>query len=120
MEMGQMNKLVNEHCVPINATSHRLDDREVSELMTKVSGWKIFRQNEEPRLEKIYDFEDFKQALEFTQRIGMAADEENHHPSLLTEWGKVTVDWWTHKIKGLHRNDFVMAAKSDELYHQPG
>jgi 4a-hydroxytetrahydrobiopterin dehydratase len=120
MEMGQMNKLVNEHCVPINATSHRLDDREVSELMTKVSGWKIFRQNKEPRLEKIYDFEDFKQALEFTQRIGMVADEENHHPALLTEWGKVTVDWWTHKIKGLHRNDFVMAAKSDELYHQPG
>src|SRR5262249_11555034 len=56
------------------------------------------------------------QALAFTNAIGELAEAEGHHPALLTEWGRTTVTWWTHKIKGLHRNDFVMAAKTDELY----
>jgi len=115
-----MNELAQEHCVPITATSQRLEKEEASELLAEVTGWEILNQDGEPRLEKTYQFEGFKQALEFTQRIGNAADEENHHPALLTEWGKVTVDWWTHKIKGLHRNDFIMAAKSDKLYNQSG
>jgi 4a-hydroxytetrahydrobiopterin dehydratase len=115
-----MNGLAQEHCVPITATSQRLKMEEASELLPQVNGWKISNQGEEPRLEKTYPFEDFKQALEFTQRIGNVADQENHHPALLTEWGKVTVDLWTHKIKGLHRNDFVMAAKCDEVYSQSG
>ena len=115
-----MNGLAQEHCVSITATSQRLGKEETSDLLPRVTGWKIFDRGEEPRLEKTYQFENFKQALEFTQRVGNLADQENHHPALLTEWGKVTVDWWTHKIKGLHRNDFVMAAKSDELYSQSG
>ena len=60
-------------------------------------------------------FPDFKTALEFTNRVGEAADEEGHHPALLTEWGKVKVSWWTHAIAGLHRNDFIMAAKTDQI-----
>ena len=48
--------------------------------------------------------------------IAELAEKEGHHPALLTEWGRTTVTWWTHKIKGLHRNDFVMAAKTDELF----
>jgi 4a-hydroxytetrahydrobiopterin dehydratase len=59
--------------------------------------------------------DDFQQALDFTNKVGQLANQENHHPALLTEWGKVKVDWWTHKIKGLHRNDFIMAAKTDEV-----
>ncbi|HVR28570.1 MAG TPA: 4a-hydroxytetrahydrobiopterin dehydratase, partial [Thermoanaerobaculia bacterium] len=59
--------------------------------------------------------------LDFTNKVGEIAEEEGHHPALLTEWGKVTVGWWTHKIKGLHRNDFIMAAKTDEAYsRRPG
>jgi 4a-hydroxytetrahydrobiopterin dehydratase len=54
--------------------------------------------------------------LEFTNKIGSIAEVENHHPLIITEWGKVTLDWWTHKIGGLHKNDFIMAARSDELY----
>jgi 4a-hydroxytetrahydrobiopterin dehydratase len=54
-------------------------------------------------------------ALAFTDRIGALAEAEGHHPALLTEWGKVRVEWWTHKIGGLHRNDFIMAAKTDNL-----
>ena len=62
-----------------------------------------------------YPFPDFAQALAFTQKVGELAEEERHHPALLTEWGRVTVAWWTHKIRGLHRNDFIMAAKTDRL-----
>ena len=69
----------------------------------------------EPHLERTYKFPDFKTALAFTLAVGNAAEEEGHHPALLTEWGKVKVAWWTHAIHGLHQNDFVMAAKTDAL-----
>ena len=68
------------------------------------------------RLERSFDFQDFAEALAFTNRVGQIAEEEGHHPDILTEWGKVTVSWWTHKIGGLHKNDFIMAAKTDSLY----
>ncbi|HSE95394.1 MAG TPA: 4a-hydroxytetrahydrobiopterin dehydratase, partial [Methylomirabilota bacterium] len=60
-------------------------------------------------------FPTFVAALDFTNRVGALAEAEGHHPALLTEWGRVTVSWWTHAIRGLHRNDFVMAAKTDRL-----
>jgi len=68
------------------------------------------------RLEKAFQFKDFRQALAFTNRIAQLANEADHHPAILTEWGKVTVTWWTHKIKGLHKNDFIMAAKTEQAY----
>jgi 4a-hydroxytetrahydrobiopterin dehydratase len=68
------------------------------------------------RLERTFRFDNFAQALAFTDRVGEQAEEEGHHPALLTEWGKVTVTWWTHKIKGLHQNDFIMAARTDGLF----
>jgi 4a-hydroxytetrahydrobiopterin dehydratase len=64
----------------------------------------------------VFTFGNFAQALDYTNRVGTLAEEAGHHPALLVEWGKVTVSWWTHKIKGLHRNDFIMAARSDEAY----
>jgi 4a-hydroxytetrahydrobiopterin dehydratase len=68
------------------------------------------------RLERTYRFGNFMEALAFTKRVGLLAEEEGHHPSLLTEWGRVRVTWTTHKIHGLHRNDFIMAARTDELF----
>src|SRR5438876_1128089 len=70
------------------------------------------------RLRRVFSVDDFAQALEFTKKVGELAAREGHHPALLTEWGRTTVTWWTHKIKGLHRNDFIMAAKTDELYQR--
>ena len=67
-------------------------------------------------LERRFTLRDFAQALAFTNRVGQAAEGEGHHPSILTEWGGVTVTWWTHKIGGLHQNDFIMAVKTDRLY----
>ena len=73
------------------------------------------------RLERVFGFRNFTEALRFTNRVGALAEDEGHHPAILTEWGRVTVTLWTHKIRGLHRNDFVMAAKIDYLQEEnPG
>ena len=62
-----------------------------------------------------FQFGDFEQALSFTNRVAALAEEQGHHPALLTEWGRVTVSWWTHKIRDLHVNDLIMADKTDRL-----
>jgi len=111
-----MKTMANEHCVPINSTSIQLTDFEVKQLQTKISGWTMVNIDGEPRLEKTYKFKDFKQAMMFTNKVAHEADQEDHHPAILTEWAKVKVTWWTHKINGLHLNDFIMAEKSDHLY----
>ena len=67
------------------------------------------------RLERVFRFRNFAEALSFTNQVGDLAEEEGHHPAILTEWGQVTVTLWTHKIRGLHRNDFILAAKIDAL-----
>ena len=71
------------------------------------------------RLERSFGFRDFVQALAFTNQVGEVAENEGHHPSILTEWGRVTVTWWTHETKGLHQNDFGMAMKTDRLVSPP-
>jgi len=91
-------------------------ESERAEYLQQLPDWKILQRNGVDQLERSYAFDDFSQALAFTIRIGELSEQEFHHPSILTEWGRVTVTWWTHKIKGLHRNDFIMAARTDELY----
>jgi 4a-hydroxytetrahydrobiopterin dehydratase len=81
-----------------------------------VPEWQIVERQNIKRLERLYKFKNFAEALAFTDKVGALAESEAHHPALLTEWGRVTVTWWTHKIKGMHRNDFIMAAKTDQLY----
>ncbi len=109
------------HCSPITAESARLGEGEAAQLLNRLTGWRIHEIDGEPRLEKDFSFGNFKQAVEFTDRVAKLADEEDHHPALLTEWGRVTVTWWTHKIKGLHGNDFIMAARTNRLFEEaPG
>lgn len=84
-------------------------------MLRQLSGWDIEVIDGVARLQKSYRFKNFAEALDFSCRVGALAEHEGHHPALLTEWGKVTVQWWTHKIGGLHRNDFVMAARTDTL-----
>jgi 4a-hydroxytetrahydrobiopterin dehydratase len=88
----------------------------MAELKPKVPEWQVVEQAGVKRLKRVFKFDDFAQALAFTNRVGEIAEEEGHHPVLVTEWGRVTVTWWTHKIGGLHQNDFIMAAKTDQLY----
>jgi 4a-hydroxytetrahydrobiopterin dehydratase len=88
---------------------------EAATLRPLISEWREEVVDGVPRLVRIFRFPNFREALAFTVRVGELAEEEGHHPALLTEWGRVTVSWWTHKIRGLHRNDFIMAAKTDAI-----
>ena len=110
-----MNELAQLQSSQVIADTHGLTELEIGQLITKLPGWETHKKKGELRLEKSFKFEDFSQALTFTNRIGKLANEEDHHPAILTEWGKVTVTWWSHKIKGLHKNDFIMAAKTEQL-----
>ncbi len=111
-----MNELAKLHCSTVTAESKQLSGQEIDQFSKQITGWKAFQQNGEMRLEKSFKFQNFTEALAFTDQVGKAANEEDHHPAILTEWGKVTVTWWTHKVRGLHQNDFIMAAKTDQLY----
>ncbi len=110
-----MSELSQMHASPVTSTTHRLTPREISPMMAKVPGWEIHTKKGEMILEKSFKFKDFSQAIVFTDRVAQLANAEDHHPSILTEWGRVTVTWWTHKIKGLSQNDFILAAKTDQL-----
>src|SRR5690242_3061231 len=110
-----MSNLTQERCVACRRGSPRVTEVEVAELKPQIPDWNIVEHNEVPSLERAYRLKDFAQALDFTNRVGALAEDEGHHPAILTEYGKVTISLWTHKIRGLHRNDFVMAAKIDAL-----
>jgi 4a-hydroxytetrahydrobiopterin dehydratase len=108
--------LARQTCVACRRDAPTLSDDEIAELQPDVGEWEVVRIDGINRLRRSFPFADFGEALTFTVRVGELAEEQGHHPALLTEWGRTTVSWWTHKIKGLHRNDFIMAAKTDELY----
>ncbi len=110
-----MNALIREQCVPCRAGAPQVTESEMAELNPMIPQWAVL-QEKERKLQRVYRFKNFAQAMAFTVKVGELAEAANHHPAILTEWGKVTVTWWTHAIKGLHRNDFIMAAKTDELF----
>jgi 4a-hydroxytetrahydrobiopterin dehydratase len=114
-----MEALTQMRCVACRKDAPTVTDAELAEFHRQVSDWDIVELDGIKRLRRVFSVDDFAQALGFTMKVGELAEEEGHHPALLTEWGRTTVTWWTHKIKGLHRNDFIMAAKTDALY-QPG
>ncbi len=110
-----MEPLTRQSCVACRRDAPQVTEAEIAELRPQVPEWELFELDGIKRLRRVFPTGDFAQALELTTRIGELAEAEGHHPALLTEWGRTTVTWWTHKIRGLHRNDFVMAAKTDEL-----
>ncbi len=109
-----MEELVGMKCVACRGDEPPATDREINKLLPLIPEWRVIEREGEKRLERSFKFKNFAEALAFTDKIGAIAESEQHHPALLTEWGKVTVTWWTHKIKGLHSNDFIMAAKTDQ------
>ena len=111
-----MTTLTQEKCVAFRRDAPRVTAEEIAELKPQISEWNLIERDGIKRLEYSFRLSNFAEALAFTNKVGELAEAEGHHPAILTEWGKVTVTWWTHKIKGLHRNDFIMAAKTDQLY----
>jgi 4a-hydroxytetrahydrobiopterin dehydratase len=110
-----MSELSEMTCTACRGDEPTLTDAEITELHPQVPDWHVVQREGINRLERVFRFRNFAEALAFTNRVGERAEMEGHHPALLTEWGRVKVTWWTHKIGGLHRNDFIMAAQTDEL-----
>ena len=111
-----MTYLIEESCEACRGISAGVTETELVSLLKELPHWHLEERNGEKQLERSFKFKNFVQAMAFSNDLAELAESENHHPAILTEWGKVTVTWWTHKIGGLHRNDFVMAARTDQLY----
>ena len=114
-----MNKLAGKlsaaTCEPCRGGTPPLTDDEIQPLAAEVPEWSVRDVDGIKRLERLFSFPDFKQAMAFAVRAGEVAEAEQHHPDLHVGWGKVRVEVWTHKIRGLHKNDFILAAKIDRL-----
>ena len=111
-----MSSLSQQQCEACRADAPRVSDDELRELMSEIPDWSVDVVDGIMQLRREFGFGDFAQALAFTNRVGEIAEQAGHHPAILTEWGRVTVSWWTHKIRGLHRNDLIMAARTDDVY----
>ena len=112
-----MADLHRERCVVVTKEDGvALDAQGCAALLESVPEWVIEERDGVPMLVRTYRFKRYVDGLGFVQRVGGLAEAEDHHPEMIIEWGKVRVTWWTHTIKGVHRNDFVMAAKSDRAY----
>ncbi len=110
-----MNPLNAERCSACEKGAPRVSDAEMVQFKPQIPDWEVVEYEGVPHLERVYRFKDFQSALDFTVRVGAEAEAEGHHPALLTEWGSVKVSWWTHTIRGLHKNDLIMAARTDAL-----
>jgi 4a-hydroxytetrahydrobiopterin dehydratase len=110
-----MEKLAAMQCESCDAGASLVTEAEIRELHPQLPDWKIIEENNIRRLQRVFKFGNFAEALAFTNKVGDLAEEKGHHPAILTEYGRATVTWWSHKIKGLHKNDFIMAAKTDQL-----
>lgn len=110
-----MDDLTKRKCEACHTGALKVSDEEFEKFKPAIPDWGILEIDGVKRLVRVFRLKNFKEALDFTNKVGMIAEQEGHHPSILTEWGKVTVSWWTHAIRGLHINDFIMASRTDTL-----
>ncbi len=115
-----MSMLAEQKCTACRKDSPQVTEAELAELRPQIPEWTLLERDGIRRLERVFKFANFAEALAFTNQVGALAEAEGHHPAILTEWGRVTVQWWTHKIRGLHRNDLIMAARTDALLGPAG
>ena len=113
--MQPLHKMTCEAC---RADAPRVTDDELASLIREIPDWAPLTEEGILKLQRLFPFPDFVEAMAFANRVGDLAEQQGHHPALLIEWGKVTVTWWTHKIGGLHKTDFIMAAKTDRLFNE--
>lgn len=108
--------LAGGKCIPCRRGDPALTDAEVTKLLPQIPEWELVEVDGIKRLQRVFKLKNYVEAVAFTNKIAMTAEKEDHHPLIVLEWGRVTVQWWTHVVKGLHQNDFVMAAKTDEYF----
>ena len=92
----------------------KVSDDEASLLIKEIEGWDVIDDGVK-KLKKEFSFSNYSDSVDFSNKVADMADKEDHHPQIILEWGKVTVIWWSHKIKGLHKNDFICAAKTNKI-----
>ena len=107
--------LLKGSCEACRIDAPKVTNSEIESLMPQIPSWSILENDNIKRLVCSFAFLDYDQTVNFANSVTKLAEEEDHHPEIIIEWGKVTVSWWSHKIKGLHMNDFICAAKTDEL-----
>ena len=107
-----MADLASRECVPCRGGVPPLSTQEIQNFIRELAGWEVVREH---HLRKAYEFKNFREALEFVNRVGQLAEEQGHHPDILLAWGRVEITIWTHKIDGLTESDFILAAKIDKL-----
>ena len=112
-----MVNLSEQSCEACRIDAPKLSEAEINSLLPDLMEWTLL-QNPMYQLKKVFSFKDYLGAINFTNNLTKIADEEDHHPKIVLEWGKVTVLWWSHKIEGLHKNDFICASKTDSLYSE--
>ena len=110
-----MTTLSQASCEACRIGAPTVDDTEARELLTQIPEWSLIEVDGIKQLQRQYKFKNFVASMVFANELAEISEAEGHHPGILVEWGKATVTWWSHSIKGLHRNDFVMAAKTDSL-----
>jgi 4a-hydroxytetrahydrobiopterin dehydratase len=108
--------LSEQSCEACRVGAPLVSEEEKTALLSSIPQWTLVNTEDPEKLRRVFSFDNFVLAMEFANRVGELAEAQGHHPALLVEWGRVTVSWWTHTIKGLHKNDFIMAAKTDALY----
>jgi len=113
-----MTDLTMKKCVPCESDIPSMEEDEIEEYQQEVPEWDVVEVDGIPRLKRTFKFKNFAEALAFTDQIGEIAEEQGHHPVIELTWGRVIVEWWTHNINGLHENDFIMAAKTSEIYEE--
>jgi 4a-hydroxytetrahydrobiopterin dehydratase len=111
-----MSDLNQMKCVACRGDDPGISEADVAKYLPLIPDWRIVEREGIRRLERSYKFKNFSGALVFTNRVGELAEKEGHHPVVTTAWGVATVEWWTHAIKGLHLNDFIMASQTDAAY----
>ena len=115
MEKRMSDELNQMQCEACRAGEPQVSDDELPELLRQIPDWQPIVVDGVLQLQRVYTFRNFKQAWAASNKVAELAEQEGHHPALLLEWGKLTVTWWTHAISGLHKNDFICAAKTDAV-----
>jgi 4a-hydroxytetrahydrobiopterin dehydratase len=109
-----VNDLSSQSCEACQIDAPKVPQDQIQILLSEINGWVLI---DEPinKIQKVFSFKSYKDSVDFSNKVASLADDEDHHPQIVLEWGKVTVIWWSHKIEGLHKNDFICAAKTDKL-----
>jgi len=111
-----MKALADQSILPCDTNSRTLSKTDIKSHLYELDNWELNTENKIEQIIKTFNFKNFIEALSFTNDIAVLAEQENHHPKICLEWGRVTISWWTHSVNGLFINDFIMAAKCDATY----